>query len=75
VATASLVDIQATSLPASVLLFASSVVALACVEWPASIDEAARETVTLATGTAVTVIVAFPAFPSLVAVMFAVPTL
>jgi len=39
------------------------------------IELAASDTVTLATGAWVTVIVALPVFPSLVATMLAVPTL
>ena len=38
------------------------------------IEVAAKDTVTVATGACVTVIVALPLLPSLVAVMLAVPT-
>src|SRR4051812_40356607 len=73
VATASLLDDQLTGRPARTLLFASRVVAVACVDCPASIDDAARDTVTLATGTRVTVSVLVSDLPPLVAVICAVP--
>ena len=57
----------------STLFAASRVTAVAVVVAPTTIDEAPSDAVTLATGTCVTVTVAEPVMPSLVAVMLAVP--
>jgi hypothetical protein len=74
VATAVLLELQATARPVSVLPFASSVVAVAC-DVPITVMEVGeRATVTEATGTGVTVAVALPVLPSLVAMMLALPT-
>jgi len=74
VATAELPVLQVTARPVRMLLPASNVVAVACVVWPIWIVVADRDTLTLATGIGVTVIVDVPVFPSLVAVMTAEPT-
>jgi hypothetical protein len=73
VATGWLSELHATSRPVRTLPFASRVVAVACVDWPAISEADANETLTLATGIGVTVIAAIPIFPSLSAVMFAGP--
>jgi len=73
-ATAVLLELQETARPVSVPPFASSIVAVACEVPIAVIVVGLSETVTEATGTGVTVIKAVPPFPSLVAVMTAVPT-
>jgi hypothetical protein len=65
---------QAMTRPVNTLLFASRVVAVACVVWPIWIGEAARDTLTEATGIGVTVSVALPVWPPLAAMMWAVPT-
>ena len=75
VATAVLLLLHETARPASTLFDASRVVAVACVVPPAITELAASDTLTLATGTAVTVITALPLRPSLVAVIVAVPVL
>jgi hypothetical protein len=74
VATLALSVLHAIERPVSVRPCESSSVGVACVVCTALIVDAASETVTVATGACVTVIVAFPAIPSLVAVMLAVPT-
>jgi hypothetical protein len=80
VATAVLFDAQVTVRPVSVAPFASFSVATACVDWPGETDEAPNDTVTDATGAggggaaAVTLSVAEPVWPSLVAMIPAVPT-
>jgi hypothetical protein len=73
VAIASLLEDQVIGRPVRGLLFASRVDAIACVDCPASIDDAARDTVTLATGTRVTESVLVSDLPALLAVMCAVP--
>ena len=60
--------------PVSTLLAASRVTAVACVVNPTFTGEEASETDTVATG-GMTVTVAEPEMPSLVAVMLAVPAL
>jgi hypothetical protein len=60
--------------PVSTLLFASRAVAVSCTVWPTVTLGAAGETLTDATGTGVTVTLAVPFFPSLVAVIVAEPT-
>ena len=72
VATVSLLELQAMARPARTLLFASSVRRGSC-RRPGDDREAASVTVTDATGTCVTVSVACPVMPSLVATMFARP--
>src|SRR5207244_13319691 len=62
------------SRPASTLPMASLVVALSCTVWPVVRPADGGATVTVATGTVETVIVALPLLPSLVAVIVAVPT-
>src|ERR1043165_2142537 len=77
VATAVLFELHVTVRPVSVLPLASFNVALACVPCPAVTDDAPSATVTLATGgggAALTLMVADPVWPSLVAVIDAVPT-
>jgi len=59
--------------PVSTLLAASRVTAVACDVPPTATDVGVSDTVTLATGTAVTVSTALPLWPSLVAVMVVVP--
>jgi hypothetical protein len=73
VATAVLPDVQVIVRPVSGLPFASKVVALACDVPTAVIEVGARDTVTDATGATVTVIADAPFFPSLVAVIVALP--
>jgi hypothetical protein len=73
VATAELPLFQAITRPVRMLLLASNVVAVAWVVWPTWIVVADRNTLTEATGIGVTVIEDVPLFPSLVAVMTAVP--
>jgi hypothetical protein len=73
VATAVLLELQATARPVSVFPFASSVVAVACEVPAAVIDVGARATVTVATGASDTAIDDVPVFPSLVAVIVALP--
>jgi hypothetical protein len=73
VATAVLLDAHATARPVSVFPLASFIVAVACVDCPTETDDAAKATVTVATGTVVTVSVAEPLCPSLVAVIWAEP--
>jgi len=74
VATPALSELHVTVRPVSPRPFASSSVAVACVVCIALIELEASDTVTVATGACVTVIVALPLWPSLVAVMLAVPT-
>ena len=75
--TAVLLELHVTTRPMSTTLFASSVVAVACVAPTGIIEFAARATVTVATGIAVTVITGVAALgaDSLVAVIVAVPRL
>jgi hypothetical protein len=73
VATAGLSELQLTLLPLRMLPFASRVVAVACDVPTAVIELGARETLTEATGAMLTVIEEAPFFPSLVAVMVALP--
>src|SRR5438093_1119130 len=73
VATAVLFDAQATVRPVSVLPFASLRVAVSWTVWPVGTEAVAGLTVTDATGTVLTVIVAVPPCPSLVAVIVAEP--
>ena len=73
VATAVFELLHTITRPVSTLFAASRVTAVAVVVPPTMIEDAPREAVTVATGTCVTVSVAEPAMPSLVAVMFAVP--
>src|SRR5437867_4016712 len=75
VATAVLLLAQLTGRPDNGLPFASLGVAASCTVWPACTDAVAGLTVTDATGTVLTVIVAVPPCPSLVAVIVAVPAL
>jgi hypothetical protein len=67
-------ELQVIDRPVRVRPCESVSVAVACVVWIAFIELAASETVTVATGAGVTVTVALPLFPSLVAVILAVPT-
>jgi hypothetical protein len=67
-------ELHAMGRPVRTLLFASLSVAVAWVVAPTVMDEEARETATLATGTLLTVRAAEPLCPSLVAVMLHVPT-
>jgi hypothetical protein len=62
-----------TARPVSTLLLASRVVAVSCVVCPTLTLAEAGATLTDATGTSVTVTVAVPLFPSLVAVIVAEP--
>jgi hypothetical protein len=77
VAAAVLVDVQLTMRPVRALPFASLRTAVSC--WvgviPRTRVAVAGLTVTVATGVGVTVRSALPVFPSLVAMMFAVPAL
>src|SRR5213080_2092251 len=73
VATALLLLAQVTVRPLSGFPFASFGVAASCTVWPACTDAVAGLTVTDATGTVLTVIVAVPPCPSLVAVIVAEP--
>jgi hypothetical protein len=73
VATEVLSEVQVTVRPVSTLLLASSSVALACDVCPAIMGVGVSETVTVATGTSETVTVEVPLWPSLVAVIVAVP--
>src|SRR5947199_1191341 len=75
VATAVLLLAQLTGRPDNGLPFASLGVAASCTVWPACTDAVAGLTATDATGTVLTVIVAVPPCPSLVAVIVAVPAL
>jgi hypothetical protein len=74
VATPVLSEDQTMTRPVNTLLFASRVVAVACVVWPIWIGDAASDKLTEATGIGVTVSVALPVWPPLAAVMWAVPT-
>jgi hypothetical protein len=74
VATAVLSELHATARPVRVAPFESKVVAVACDVPTAVMDVGARATLTEATGIGVTVIDAVPLFPSLEAVIVAVPT-
>src|SRR6266516_2941721 len=73
VATAVLLLAQVTVRPLSGFPFASFGVAVRCTVWPICTDAVAGLTVTAATGTLVTVIVAVPLCPSEVAVIVADP--
>ena len=73
VATPGLSEAQAMDRPDNGFPPASNVVAVACVVWPATTEEAARETLTDATGSWVTVTVAVACFVSLTAEMVATP--
>ena len=73
VAMAGFPEVQATERPFRMLLAASLSVALSCVVAPTIIDPLLGVTATVATGTGVTVIVASPATPSLVARITADP--
>jgi hypothetical protein len=73
VATPVLSELQVTARPVSSPPLASRVVAVACAVSTAVIVPGTRATVTDATGIGTTVIVALPLFPSLVAVIVAVP--
>jgi hypothetical protein len=73
VATAGLLDVHTIDRPASTLLLASRVTAVAFAVAPAITVEALSVTVTEATGTGMTVRGAWPVIPSLVAMMFALP--
>ncbi len=73
VATAVLLEVQVTACPVITLLFASRTVAAAADVAPFAIDVGVNATETVATA-GVTVIVAAPVTPPLVAVMLAVPT-
>jgi hypothetical protein len=75
VSTAVLLDTQFTVRPTSVLLLASFGTAVSTWVPPTTIGVVGAESVTVATGAGVTVRVALPVFPSLVAVMLAVPAL
>src|SRR5437667_324809 len=66
-------DVPVTVRPLSGFPFASFGVAASCTVWPACTDAVAGLTVTDATGTVLTVIVAVPPCPSLVAVIVAEP--
>jgi len=74
VATAALLVAHVAVRPVNVLPFASFIVADSCTVWPTVTVGAAGLTVTKATGTLDTVMVEVPLFPSLVAVIVAVPT-
>jgi hypothetical protein len=78
VATAVVFELQLTVRPLSVAPLASFNVATAGVVWPAAMDAVPNVTVTVATGAgggaAATLSVTEPVFPSLVAVIPAVPT-
>jgi len=73
VATAALSELHVTSLPVNTLPFAAKVVAVACAVSTAVMVLGVRATVTDATEAGFTVTVALPLFPSLVAVITAVP--
>jgi hypothetical protein len=74
VATPAFPELQATARPFNVPPFASSVIAVARDVPTAVIEFGERATVTDATGTGTTVIDEVPFFPSLVAVIVALPT-
>src|SRR6184192_1683038 len=73
VATAVLLRPQLTGRPDNGLPLASFGVAVSCTVWPTGTDAVLGLTVTDATGTVLTVIVAVPLCPSLVAVIVAAP--
>src|SRR6267143_4843280 len=73
VATAALLVAHVPARPLSAVPPASRGVAVSCPVWPTGTFDAAGLTATDATGPFVTVTVAEPFFPSLVAVMVAVP--
>ncbi|HWG35123.1 MAG TPA: hypothetical protein VN650_13210 [Gemmatimonadaceae bacterium] len=73
IATAEALELQATVRPVRMLPLASRAVAVAVVVPPTLKLVAPNATETLATGTTLTVIVALPVLPSLVAVIVAVP--
>jgi hypothetical protein len=74
VSTAVLLEIHVTVRAVSRPPLASLVVAVNCCVPPTIMGVTGAETVTAATGAGVTVIVAFPLFPSLVALILAVPS-
>jgi hypothetical protein len=74
VASAGLPDVHATLRPVKMLPSAARVVPVACVVCPTVIVVEASETVTSDTGTGTTVIEAVPVWPSLVAVIVALPS-
>jgi hypothetical protein len=74
VRTAALLETQVIIRPVSTPPLASLVVAVNCCVPPTIIGVVGAETVTVATGAGVTVIVALPLFPSLVAVILAAPS-
>jgi hypothetical protein len=74
VATLAVLVDQVTVRPVRMLPLESFGVAVNCCVAPTAIEAVAGATATVATGTNVTVSVAVPVFPSLVAVMVAVPT-
>jgi len=74
VRTALSLEVQAIVRPVSTPPLASVVVAVSCWVSPTVIGVVGDETVTAATGAGVTVNGALPVFPSLVAMMFEVPT-
>jgi hypothetical protein len=74
VAIALLPELHVIERPVKMLPLPSRVVALACVVCPTVIVVGASETVTSATGTGTTVIEDVPVFPSLVAVIVALPS-
>jgi len=73
VATAVLLDVHVTTRPVSTVPLASFSVAASAPVCPITIELVAGATVTVATGAGVTVTVEVPDFPSLVAVIVAVP--
>jgi len=73
VATAVLLDVHVTTRPVSTVPLASFSVAASAPVCPMTIELVAGATVTVATGAGVTVTVEVPDFPSLVAVIVAVP--
>jgi hypothetical protein len=74
VATAVFPELHVIVRPLSIPPFTSSVLAVACDVPTAVIEFGVSDTVTEATGTGITVIEDVPVFPSLVAVMLALPT-
>jgi hypothetical protein len=73
VSTAVLLEAHVMTRPVRMLPFASRVVAVICCVPPTTIGVVGVETVTVATGAGVTVRGALPVWPSLVAMIFAVP--
>ena len=74
VATAVFELLHTMTRPMRMAFDASRVVAVACVVAPVAMDDAANDTLTVATGAGVTTIDVDPLLPSLVATMLAVPT-